>query len=126
MSRRHAAEHREMSPDPVYKDMVVNKFINSMMWDGKKNVAEKIFYEALDQIKAKGDDPIVSFRKAMENVKPILEVKSRRVGGATYQIPVDVRPTRQISLAIRWLLLASRNRSGKSMKERLAFEFGRR
>ena len=123
MSRRRAAEKRVINPDPKYHDFVASKFINCMMIDGKKSVAEKIFYGALDTIEKKiGQDPIELFREAMENVKPSLEVRSRRVGGATYQVPVDVRPTRANALATRWLIDAARKRSEKNMCDRLAGE----
>jgi len=111
-------------PDPIYNSKVVTKFINKLMWDGKKSVAQKIFYTALKMIEEKNKDlkGIDVFNEAIENVKPLLEVKSRRVGGATYQVPVEVRPIRQQSLAIRWLVEAARNRSERTMAERLAHE----
>ncbi|XWO14355.1 30S ribosomal protein S7 [Candidatus Hepatincola sp. Pdp] len=123
MSRRHAAEKREVLPDPKYKDMVVTKFINCLMYDGKKSVAEKIFYQALDLLAGKtGKDALESFHEAIENVKPSIEVRSRRIGGATYQIPVEVRGERKVALSIRWLITLSRKRSEKTMVERLSNE----
>lgn len=123
MSRKHRAKVREVLPDPKFNDMVVTKFINSLMLDGKKSVAEKIFYAALDQAEAKtGEEGIKVFKKAMSNIKPSVEVKSRRIGGATYQVPVEVRPNRKQSLAIRWLVDYSRGRNGKTMVDRLADE----
>ncbi len=110
-------------PDPRYKDQTIAKFINIMMFDGKKSVAEKIMYGALDIIKERGkDDPVGTFNDALENVSPGVEVKSRRVGGATYQVPVEVRPNRQMALAMRWLVDAARKRNEKSMTVRLAGE----
>ena len=123
MSRRHAAERREVLPDPKFGDVVVNKFMNSLMLAGKKSTAETILYGALDQIESKtGNDPVKVFHDALENVKPTIEVRSRRVGGATYQVPVEVRPIRRQALAIRWLIGASRSRSERTMTERLAGE----
>jgi len=123
MSRKHRAPQREVLPDPVYQDVVVTKFINSLMIGGKKAVAEKIFYGALNLVETKtGEEPLKIFKKALSNVKPAVEVKSRRIGGATYQIPVEVRPARRQSLAIRWLREYSKNRSGKTMVDRLADE----
>jgi len=121
--RRRRAPIREVLPDPIYNSKVVTKFINKLMWDGKKSVAEKIFYNALKIIDEKGEKKgIEVFNEAIENVKPLLEVKSRRVGGATYQVPVEVRPVRQQSLAIRWLVDAARNRNERTMAQRLANE----
>ena len=121
--RRGRAPVREIPPDPVFGDRLVQKFINKLMWDGKKSKAEKIFYGAMELVKKKtGQDPLEVFYKAIENVKPVLEVRPRRVGGATYQVPVEVPPRRQNSLAIRWLVNAARSRSGKSMIEKLANE----
>ncbi len=121
--RRRRAPVREVLPDPIYNSKVVTKFINKLMWDGKKSVAEKIMYEALEIIEKKGEKKgIEVFNEAIENVKPLLEVKSRRVGGATYQVPVEVRPVRQQSLAIRWLVDAARNRNERTMAQRLANE----
>lgn len=123
MARRRVAKKREVLPDPVYGEVVVTKFINSLMYDGKKSVAEKIFYDAMEIIKAKsGEEGITVFKKAIENVKPLLEVKSRRVGGANYQVPVEVRADRKQALAIRWIISAARNRKEKGMTERLAAE----
>ncbi|MEM7227143.1 MAG: 30S ribosomal protein S7 [Pseudomonadota bacterium] len=123
MSRRHSAEKREVLPDPKFGDIVLSKFINSVMYDGKKAVAEGIVYGAFDRIEKRGSqDPIVVFRDALDNVKPDLEVRSRRVGGATYQVPVEVRSERAQALGIRWLISAARNRSEKTMAERLAGE----
>ncbi len=121
--RRRRAPVREVMPDPVYKSKVVTKFINGLMLDGKKNVATKIFYDALDLIEKKTEEKgIEVFEKAIENIKPVLEVKSRRVGGATYQVPVEVRPIRQQTLAIRWIIMFARKRSERTMVERLANE----
>lgn len=122
MARRHGAQKREILPDPVYKDQVITKFINSMMIDGKKAAAEKAFYGAMDEIKAQGLDPVETFRTALDNAKPLLEVKSRRVGGSNYQVPIEIRPERRQALALRWLIEFARKRSGKSMVERLAGE----
>ncbi|GAB4404391.1 MAG: 30S ribosomal protein S7 [Bacteriovoracaceae bacterium] len=124
MSRKHKAEVREVLPDPLYQDVVVTKFINGLMIGGKKSTAEKIFYGALEIIEQKsGEEPLKLFKKALSNVKPAVEVKSRRIGGATYQIPVEVRPNRRQSLAIRWLRDYARERSGRNMSEKLAEEF---
>lgn len=123
MSRRHAAEKREILPDPKYVDIVLAKFINMVMRSGKKSVAEKIVYGALDEIASKGkSDPLESFMQAIENIRPLVEVKSRRVGGATYQIPVEVRHDRSTALAMRWLVDAAKNRGEKNMGMRLAGE----
>ncbi|MDA8791663.1 30S ribosomal protein S7 [Bacteriovoracaceae bacterium] len=123
MSRKHRAQIREVLPDPVHNDLVVTRFVNNLMYDGKKSVAEKIFYDALNLVENKiNEDGIKVFKKAMSNVKPSVEVKSRRIGGATYQVPVEVRPNRRQSLAIRWLRDYARNRNGKSMTEKLADE----
>jgi small subunit ribosomal protein S7 len=122
--RRRRPPKRVILPDPKYKDLVVAKFINGLLYDGKKSVAETLFYAAMDIIEAKlKKSPIEVFKKAMENVAPLLEVKSRRVGGATYQVPVEVRDSRRQALAIRWLIRYSRLRSEKTMAERLAAEF---
>jgi len=124
MSRKHRAKPREVLPDPRFQDVVVTKFINGIMYGGKKAVAEKVFYGALELIEQRtGEEPLKIFKKALSNVKPALEVKSRRIGGATYQIPVEVRPSRRQSLAIRWLREYSRNRNGKDMINKLADEF---
>ena len=123
MSRRHSADKREINPDPKFGDLVVTKFMNAVMYDGKKSVAETIVYGALDQIQAKTkQDPVVAFKQALDNVAPHVEVRSRRVGGATYQVPVEVRPERRQALAIRWIIQAARDRSGHSMKEKLSAE----
>jgi small subunit ribosomal protein S7 len=123
MSRRRAAEPREVLPDPKYGDLVVTRFTNGLMLEGKKSVAEHILYGALDLIERKTrQDPLKLFREAIDNVKPAVEVRSRRVGGATYQVPVEVRPTRRMSLAIRWLIDVARKRSESTMIERLAGE----
>ena len=123
MSRRRAAEKREILPDPKYKDLVVAKFTNSLMLDGKKSVAEKIIYGAFDIIEKKsGQDPLKTFLEAIENVKPSAEVRSRRVGGATYQVPVEVRSARRQALAIRWIVDLARKRSEDTMTERLSGE----
>ncbi len=123
MSRRRAAERREILPDPKFGDVVVNKFMNSLMLAGKKSTAEGILYGAFDRIESKtGNDPVKVFHEALENVKPSIEVRSRRVGGATYQVPIEVRPIRRQALAIRWLIIASRGRSERTMTERLAGE----
>jgi len=123
MSRRHRAEKREIQPDPKFGNVVVTKFMNSVMHAGKKSVAEQIVYGALDQIKKKTNkDPLEVFNQAINNVKPMVEVKSRRVGGANYQVPVEVRPVRRVALAMRWLRDAARLRGEKSMDARLASE----
>jgi small subunit ribosomal protein S7 len=123
MSRRHAAEKREVLPDAKYGDIVVTKFMNCLMYQGKKSAAETIVYGALSQVekKAKGD-PVKAFHEALTNVKPHLEVRSRRVGGATYQVPVEVRPDRAQALAIRWIIATARGRSEQTMTDRLAAE----
>ncbi len=125
MSRRSSAVKREQLPDPKFNNKLVTRFMNSLMFDGKKNTAERIFYSSLDEIgkKLPGEDPVNVFKMAIDNVKPMVEVKSRRVGGANYQVPVDVRPERRTALAIRWLLTAARERNEKTMQARLAFEF---
>ena len=123
MSRRRAAEKRKILPDPKYKDLVVAKFTNSLMLDGKKSVAERIIYGAFDLIEKKaGQDPLKTFLEAIENVKPGVEVRSRRVGGATYQIPIEVRSERRQALAIRWIVDLARQRSEDTMTERLSGE----
>lgn len=124
MSRRRGrVEPRQIDGDPVFGDQQVAKFINCLMYDGKKNVAQKIFYSAMDIVKQKtGADPHEIFREALENVKPQVEVKSRRVGGMTYQVPVEVRPERRLALGIRWLIRYSRDRNEKSMASKLASE----
>jgi small subunit ribosomal protein S7 len=121
--RRRKAPVREIMQDPVYGSKVLTKFINKIMYDGKKSTAEKIIYSALDLIGSRGEKSgIDTFNEAIDKIKPIIEVKSRRVGGATYQVPVEVRPVRQLSLAIRWLIDASRKRNERTMAERLANE----
>jgi len=122
--RKKRAPKRHILPDPKYKNVLVTKFVNNMMLDGKKAVAEKIFYNAIDIIadKMQEEDAINVFIQAVENTKPLLEVRSRRVGGATYQVPVDVRPARKQALALRWLIDFSRKRNEKTMAERLAAE----
>jgi small subunit ribosomal protein S7 len=123
MSRRHRADKREIIPDPKYKNEVVTKFMNSVMSDGKKSVAEKIVYGAFQTIETKTkQDPLGIFRNALDNVMPSIEVRSRRVGGATYQVPVEVRTERRQALAIRWLLAAARARNEKTMIEKLSGE----
>ena len=123
MSRRHRAEKREILPDAKYGDTVLTKFMNNLMTDGKKSVAESIVYNALTRVEGRLKRPPVEvFHEALDNVKPSVEVRSRRVGGATYQVPVEVRPERREALAIRWLIIAARNRNEKTMEERLAGE----
>ena len=123
MARRRAAEKREVLPDPKYADPVLTKFMNAVMLDGKKSVAERIVYGSFRIIESKTrNDPLAMFRRALENVRPRVEVKSRRVGGATYQVPVEVRPERATSLAMRWLADYARARAGKSTREKLADE----
>ncbi|KTQ96712.1 30S ribosomal protein S7 [Aureimonas ureilytica] len=123
MSRRHSAEKREINPDPKFGDLVVTKFMNAVMYDGKKSVAERIVYGAFDVMGEKTrQDAIGIFHQALENVAPHVEVRSRRVGGATYQVPVDVRPERRQALAIRWLITAARNRNETTMVDRLSGE----
>ncbi len=123
MSRRRRAEKREILPDPKFKDLVLSKFMNNLMVDGKKSVSEKIVYGAFDEIENKMKrPPLEVFHEALDNIKPAVEVRSRRVGGATYQVPVEVRPQRREALAIRWLIKASRDRNEKTMKDRLASE----
>jgi len=123
MPRRRSAENREVLPDPVYNSTLVEKFICSMMWDGKKNTAQGIFYDSMEKIRERtGDDPLKLFKKAVENCKPLLEVKTRRVGGANYQVPIEVPQARRTSLAIRWILINARGRAEKGMPEKLANE----
>ena len=124
MPRRREVPKRRIIPDPKYKDKLVSKFTNPLKYDGEKAVAEGILYGAFDVIGVRfKEDPLEVFRKALDNVKPKLEVKSRRVGGATYQVPVEVRPERRVALAMRWLVQYARERGEKTMKERLAAEF---
>ncbi len=129
MPRRREIEKREILPDPVYNDQVVAKFINKMMYDGRKASAEKNFYGAIETIEKRGGSSLGTFKTgielfkaALENARPLLEVKSRRIGGANYQIPVEVRPERRQALAIRWVIESARSRTGKSMREKLAAE----
>ncbi len=123
MSRRHRAEKRDIIPDPKFGDVVLSKFMNSLMLNGKKSIAEGIVYGAFDRIQEKSSlDPVQVFHEALDNVKPSVEVRSRRVGGATYQVPVEVRPERRQALAIRWLIAASRKRNESTMVERLSGE----
>ncbi len=124
MSRRRRPETREILADPVYSSTLAEKFVNCMMWDGKKAISQKIFYTAMDRIKERTqDDPLKLFKKAVENCKPVVEVKTRRVGGANYQVPVEVPNNRRTSLAIRWILMNARSRPEKGMSEKLANEF---
>ena len=123
MPRKGIVSRRAQATDPVYGSDLVEKFICSMMWEGKKSTAQRVFYGAMDQVaKKSNDDALKLFKKAVENVKPLLEVKSRRVGGSTYQVPVEVRPDRRTALSMRWLIGAARRRAEKSMSERLAGE----
>jgi small subunit ribosomal protein S7 len=123
MSRRHRAEKREIIPDPKFGDVVLAKFMNSLMYQGKKSAAERIVYGALERIEGKAKrDPIQIFHEALDNVKPAIEVRSRRVGGATYQVPVEVRMDRRQALAIRWIITAARGRNENTMEERLSSE----
>ncbi len=123
MSRRHSAEKREINPDPKFGDLVVTKFMNAIMLHGKKSVAETIVYSAFDQVQSKTkQEPVTVFHQALDNVAPHVEVRSRRVGGATYQVPVDVRPERRQALAIRWLITAARKRNETTMVDRLSGE----
>ena len=123
MSRRHSADKREINPDPKFDDLVVTKFMNAVMYDGKKSIAERIVYGALDQVQAKTrQEPVTVFHQALDNAAPHVEVRSRRIGGATYQVPVDVRPERRQALAIRWLITAARNRNETTMVDRLSGE----
>jgi small subunit ribosomal protein S7 len=124
MSRRKSAAKRDILPDAVYNDVVVSKFINKMMWQGRKATSQKHIYAAFDELRAKiaAEEPLTVFKKALENCKPSLEVRSRRVGGATYQVPVDVRPSRRLALAMTWIISYARERGEKSMSARLAGE----
>ena len=123
MPRRGNIPKREVLPDPVYQSPLVTRFINCLMYDGKKSTAESIFYGAMQLVQERAkDDPVKIFRKAVDNVKPLLEVKSRRVGGSNYQVPIEVRPERRTALGVRWLISYSRERSEKSMREKLANE----
>ena len=122
--RRRRPEKRQILPDPIFKDLVVAKFVNYLMKNGKKSVAEKIFYNSLDIIseKIKNDNPLEIFKKALQNVSPILEVKSKRIGGATYQVPIEVSTDRRMALAMRWILTYSKTRKGNNMSSKLAAE----
>jgi len=121
--RRRKAEVREVTSDPLYNSTLAEKFVNCMMWDGMKSVSQGIFYQAMDKIRDRsGDDPLKLFKKAVENCRPVLEVKTRRVGGANYQVPIEVPANRRTSLAIRWLLISARSRPEKGMPEKLAGE----
>jgi len=121
--RRRRAEVRDVAADAVFNSTLAEKFVNSMMWDGKKTIAQNIFYGALDKMGERaGDEPLKLFKKAVENAKPVLEVKTRRVGGANYQVPVEVPNNRRTSLAIRWILISARSRPEKGMAEKLAAE----
>jgi len=123
MSRRHAAEKRQVLPDAKFGDLILTKFMNNLMVDGKKSIAEGIVYNAFDRVESKlKKAPVEVFHEALENIKPSVEVRSRRVGGATYQVPVEVRPERREALAIRWLIIAARKRNENTMEERLAGE----
>jgi len=123
MARRRVAERRDILPDPIYNSQLVTKFINGMMWAGKKSVAEQIFYGAMEKIGEKtGEEPLKIFKKAVDSVAPTLEVKSRRIGGATYQVPLEVTKDRRNTLAIRWIVSNSRGRSEKTMRDRLVGE----
>ena len=123
MSRRHAAEKRDILPDPKFGDRVLSKFMNNLMIDGKKSIAEGIVYGAFERVEGKlKRAPVEVFHEALENIKPTVEVRSRRVGGATYQVPVEVRPERREALAIRWMIGAARKRNENTMSERLAGE----
>ena len=122
--RRRRPEKREILPDPVYNDLIVAKFINNLMKKGKKSVAEKIFYQSIDKMKIKGkvDDGLELFKKALDNVAPVLEVKSKRIGGATYQVPIEISERRRMALAMRWIISYSKSRKGQTMADRLAAE----
>ena len=122
MPRRGNVPKRDVLPDPLYNSKLVSKLINNIMYDGKKGVAQKIVYEAFDIIREKGTEPLETFQKALDNIMPSLEVKARRVGGSTYQVPMEVRPERQQTLALRWLVNYTRNRSERTMAEKLAAE----
>jgi small subunit ribosomal protein S7 len=124
MPRKGPVPKRDVPPDPKYGSVLVAKFINNLMWDGKKSVARRIFYEALERLREKsgGEEPLKVFEAAVEKVKPLLETRSRRIGGANYQVPVEVRPERQVSLAIKWIIRVARERSERTMVDRLAGE----
>ena len=122
--RRRRPEKREILPDPIYGDLIVAKFINNLMKQGKKSLAEKIFYQSIEKIKEQGkvDDGIELFKKALDNVAPILEVKSKRIGGATYQVPIEISESRRMALSMRWIISFSKSRTGQTMADRLAAE----
>ena len=123
MPRRAEVPKREVLPDPVYNSQLVSKFVNAIMMDGKKTIAERILYDALEIVgEQTGEDPMKIFKKAVDSVKPAVEVKSRRVGGSTYQVPIEVRPNRRLALSFRWLLESSKRRGEKTMKQKLAGE----
>jgi small subunit ribosomal protein S7 len=123
MPRRREVPKREILPDPLYKSQLLTKFVNVIMMDGKKTIAERIIYDALSMIGERtSDDPMKVFKKAIDNVKPAVEVKSRRVGGSTYQVPTEVRPSRRLALSMRWLIQAAARRGEKTMRQRLAGE----
>lgn len=123
MPRRRVAAKRDILPDPIYNSNLVTKFINGVMWEGKKSIAEKIFYSAMIKLGEKaGDEPLKVFKKAVDNVKPTLEVKSRRIGGATYQVPIEVNQDRRHTLAIRWIVSNARKRNEKTMEDKLVGE----
>jgi small subunit ribosomal protein S7 len=124
MSRRRRAVKRETEPDPLYNSYVLTKFINKVMYSGNKSVARRLVYNALDKFakKIKAEDPLVAFEQALENAKPSLEVKSRRIGGATYQIPIEIAPDRRTAMAMQWIIKHSREKAGRSMEEALALE----
>jgi small subunit ribosomal protein S7 len=124
MARRKKTNKREITPDPVFGDVTISKFVNKMMLDGKKSTAQRMFFGALEELKDKvpGEEPVGIFRKAVENCKPSIEVRSRRVGGATYQVPVDVRPSRRLALAMKWIVGYARERGEKDFSKRLAGE----
>lgn len=124
MPRKGKVPKRDILPDPKYHSKLISKFVHGIMWEGKKSIAETILYDALDIVGKKlSEEPLKIFERAVENVKPVLEVRSRRVGGSTYQVPVEIRPERRQALAIRWIIQYARSRSEKSMKEKLAAEF---
>lgn len=124
MSRRHSAEKRKIAPDPLYKSFMVAKFVNCLMLSGKKSTARRIVYNAIAKFaeKVKANNPLEAFEQALENAKPSLEVKSRRIGGATYQVPIEIAPERRASMAMRWIIMHSRAKAGRSMEEGLAME----
>ena len=124
MPRKGPAPRRDLMPDPIHRSVLVTQLVNKVLLRGKRSVAERIVYDALEEMERKtGSDPLATLKRALDNVKPALEVKSRRVGGATYQVPVEVRPERRVALAMRWLVTYARDRGEKTMRERLAAEF---